>query len=48
MVGGSKRKMNIAFGGSIQGASEVEKHTSEVEKFHLMEQTVNEALREAR
>ena len=48
MVGGSKRKMNIAFGGRIQGASEVEKHTSEVEKFHLMEQTVNEALREAR
>ena len=48
MVGGSKRKMNIAFGGRIQGASEVEKHTAEVEKFHLMEQTVNEALREAR
>ena len=48
MVGGSKRKMNIAFGGRIQGASEVEKHTAEVEKFTLMEQTVNEALREAR
>lgn len=48
MVGGSKRKMSIAFGGRIQGASEVEKHTAEVEKFHLMEQTVNEALREAR
>ena len=48
MVGGSKRKMNIAFGGRIQGASEVEKHTAEVEKFHLMEQTVNGALREAR
>ena len=26
----------------------MEKHTAEVEKFHLMEQTVNEALREAR
>ena len=48
MVGGSKRKMSIAFGGRIQGASEVEKHTAEVEKFTLMEQTVNEALREAR
>ena len=48
MVGGSKRKMNIAFGGRIQGATEVEKHTAEVEKFHLMEQTVNGALREAR
>ena len=33
MVGGSKRKMSIAFGGRIQGASEVEKHTAEVEKF---------------
>ena len=48
MVGGSKRKMSIAFGGRIQGASEVEKHTAEVEKYHLMEATVNEALREAR
>ena len=48
MVGGSKRKMSIAFGGRIQGASEVEKQTAEVEKYHLMEATVNEALREAR
>lgn len=48
MVGGSKRKMNIAFGGRIQGASEVEKYTAEVDKYHLMERTVNEALREAR
>ena len=48
MVGGSKRKMNITFGGRIQGATEVEKQTAEVEKFHLMEQTVNGALREAR
>ena len=43
-----KAQDDIAFGGRIQGASEVEKHTAEVEKFHLMEQTVNEALREAR
>jgi chromosome segregation protein len=48
MVGGSKRKMNIAFGGRIQGASEVEKYTGEVDKYNLMERTVNEALREAR
>ncbi len=48
MVGGSKRKMSIAFGGRIQGASEVEKYTAEVDKYHLMERTVNEALREAR
>jgi len=48
MVGGAKRKMNIAFGGRIQGASEVEKYTAEVEKYHLMEATVTGALREAR
>ena len=48
MVGGSKRKMNIAFGGRIQGASEVERLTAEVERCRLMEETVNEALREAR
>jgi len=48
MVGGAKRKMNIAFGGRIQGATEVEKYTAEVEKYHLMEATVTGALREAR
>ena len=48
MVGGAKRKMSIAFGGRIQGASEVEKFTAEVEKYHLMEATVTGALREAR
>ena len=48
MVGGAKRKMNISFGGRIQGATEVEKYTAEVEKYHLMERTVSEALREAR
>ena len=48
MVGGAKRKMSIAFGGRIQGASEVEKYTAEVEKYHLMEATVTGALREAR
>ena len=48
MVGGSKRKMSISFGGRIQGATEVEKYTAEVAKYQLMEQTVNEALREAR
>jgi len=48
MVGGSRRKMTIAFGGRIQGASEVEKYTAQVEQYTLTEQTVNEALREAR
>jgi len=48
MVGGSRRKLNIAFGGRIQGASEVEKCTAEVEKYRLMSETVSSALREAR
>ena len=48
MVGGSKRKMNITFGGRIQGATEVERLTGEVDKLRLMSQTVTEALREAR
>jgi chromosome segregation protein len=48
MVGGSKRKMSIAFGGRIQGASDVERYSAEVERYFLMEQTVTEALREAR
>ncbi|MEK9650618.1 MAG: chromosome segregation protein SMC [Poseidonia sp.] len=48
MVGGSQRKMSIAFGGRIQGASDVEKYTAQVEQYMLTEQTVNEALREAR
>lgn len=48
MVGGSQRKMAIAFGGRIQGASDVEKYTGQVEQYMLTERTVNEALREAR
>lgn len=48
MVGGSQRKMSIAFGGRIQGATDVEKYTAQVEQYMLTEQTVNEALREAR
>ncbi len=48
MVGGTQRKMTIAFGGRIQGASDVEKFTSQVDQYTLMEATVNEALREAR
>ena len=48
MIGGSQRRMTIPFGGQIQGASDVEKYTAEVEKYMLMEQTVNEALREVR
>ena len=48
MVGGSKRKMKVAFGGNIQGASEVETLSSDVERFRLMADTVNGALRDAR
>ena len=48
MVGGSKRKMTVSFGGNIQGASEVEALSSDVERFHLMADTVNGALTDAR
>jgi len=48
MVGGSKARMKTGFGGRIQGASEVETLSSEVERLSLMEQTVAAALREAR
>tara|TARA_B100001564_G_scaffold32740_1_gene23957 strand:- start:14026 stop:17919 length:3894 start_codon:yes stop_codon:yes gene_type:complete len=48
MIGGSKRKMSVSFGGRIKGASEVEKLSGEVEKFRLMSDTVSAALVEAR
>jgi len=48
MVGGAQRKMSISFGGRIQGASEVEKYTAQVQQYMLAETTVNDALREAR
>ncbi|MDG1553168.1 MAG: chromosome segregation protein SMC [Candidatus Poseidonia sp.] len=48
MVGGSRRKLTITFGGRIQGASEVEKCIAEVDKYRLMSETVSAALREAR
>ncbi len=48
MVGGSKRRMTVAFGGNIQGASEVEALSSDVERFRLMSDTVNGALVDAR
>jgi chromosome segregation protein len=48
MVGGSRRKLSITFGGRIQGATEVEKCTAEVDKYRLMSETVSAALREAR
>ena len=48
MVGGSKRRMTVTFGGNIQGASEVEALAADVERFRLMADTVNGALAEAR
>tara|TARA_B110000444_G_scaffold73820_1_gene69439 strand:+ start:8220 stop:12134 length:3915 start_codon:yes stop_codon:yes gene_type:complete len=48
MVGGSKRRMSVAFGGNIQGASEVETLSADVERFRLMAETVNGALADAR
>ena len=46
MVGGSKRKMTVSFGGNIQGASEVQALSSDVERFRIMADTVNGALAE--
>ena len=48
MIGGSKRKMNVSFGGRIQGASEVEKLSAEVDRLTMMSETVNGALSQAR
>lgn len=48
MVGGSKRKMSITFGGKIQGASEVEKYQSEVNRLKGMQSRVQEAIENAR
>ena len=48
MVGGSKRKMSVSFGGGIKGASEIERLSSEIEKLQLMSETVTAALHQAR
>ena len=48
MIGGSKRKMPVSFGGRVQGANEVERLTAEVERLRLMSDTVNGALADAR
>ena len=48
MIGGSKRKMSVSFGGRVQGANEVESLTAEVERLRLMSETVNGALIDAR
>lgn len=48
MIGGSRRRNSISFGGRIQGASEVEKQTGLVERYRLMADTVAAALTETR
>ena len=48
MVGGSKRKMSVSFGGGIKGASEIERLSAEIEKLQLMSDTVNAALIQSR
>ncbi|MDP6869196.1 MAG: chromosome segregation protein SMC [Candidatus Poseidoniaceae archaeon] len=48
MVGGSKARMKVGFGGKIQGASAVEKLVAEVDRLSLMAETVSAALQEAR
>ena len=48
MVGGSRRKMNITFGGKIQGASEVEKCQAEVNRLQGMQSRVQESIEAAR
>lgn len=48
MIGGSRRRQSISFGGRIQGASEVEKQAGLVERYQLMADTVAAALSESR
>ena len=48
MIGGSKRKMSVSFGGGIKGASEIERLSGEIEKLQLMSETVTAALHQAR
>ena len=48
MIGGSKRKMSVSFGGGIKGASEIERLSGEIENLQLMSETVTAALHQAR
>ena len=47
MIGGSRARMKVGFGGRIQGASEVDKLAAEVERLSLMSDTVRAALSES-
>ena len=48
MIGGSKRKMSVSFGGGIKGASEIERLNNEIEKLKIMSETISGALHQAR
>ncbi|MBT3653014.1 MAG: chromosome segregation protein SMC [Euryarchaeota archaeon] len=48
MVGGSRARMSVGFGGGIAGAKEVERLSSEIERLRLMSDTVSAALLDVR
>lgn len=48
MTGGSPRRSRISFGGKIQGATEVERLSKEVERLRMMSEGVSAKVREAR
>ncbi|DAC17347.1 MAG TPA: hypothetical protein HA276_04130, partial [Candidatus Poseidoniaceae archaeon] len=48
MTGGSPRRSRISFGGKIQGASEVDRLSKEVERLRMMSEGVAAKVREAR
>ncbi len=48
MVGGSRARMSVGFGGGIAGAKEVERLSTEIERLRLMSDTVSAALQDVR
>ena len=48
MVGGSRQRMSVSFGGGIAGAKEVERLTAEIERLRLISDTVSAALADVR
>ena len=48
MVGGSRQRMSVSFGGGIAGAKEVERLSAEIERLRLISDTVSAALAEVR
>ena len=48
MTGGSPRRSRVSFGGKIQGASEVDRLSKEVERLRMMSEGVAAKVREAR